>query len=246
MRLKSRDFLFFGLGLSTFLIFGAISTQKNDFLPQGFPILERSGFTVGYDSRNKIPCWVYEKITQKSVENIYQRKQMYFKVDPFLPDIQRSSPIDYVGEAYDRGHMCPAADVRGTKEGLKESFYLSNVCPQNRVLNRGFWRRLEQHARDLLKEAPEVHVYSGPLYLSQLGEDGKRRITYEVIGENQVAAPTHFFKIILAETKYGTVEEAFIVPNEGIDAQASFSQFSTTIKNIEKWSGFLFAHPLRK
>lgn len=46
----------------------------------------------------------------------------------------------------------------------------------------------------------------------------KKYIIYEVIGDNNVAVPTHFFKIILCEVKEDMYDmEAYIIPNEPID-----------------------------
>ena len=35
-----------------------------------------------------------------------------------------------------RGHMAPAADMKWSKKAMEESFYMSNICPQNQKLNR--------------------------------------------------------------------------------------------------------------
>ena len=41
---------------------------------------------------------------------------------------------------------------------------------------------------------------------------------YQVIGQNQVAVPTHFFKIVVGEyeTGGGLEMEAYVLPNEAI------------------------------
>jgi hypothetical protein len=95
--------------------------------------------------------------------------------------------------------------------------------------NRGVWNNLEIYARSLTKQwddgacpgvqialyvlamssiskmysAPAVYVVTGPLYLPNLVENGRKYVKYEVIGPNDVAVPTHFFKVILMEAKNG-------------------------------------------
>jgi endonuclease G len=46
------------------------------------------------------------------------------------------------------------------------------------------------------------------LYLPNLVENGKKYVKYEVIGPNDVAVPTHFFKVILMEKANGYVRPA--------------------------------------
>jgi DNA/RNA endonuclease G (NUC1) len=51
-------------------------------------------------------------------------------------------------------------------------------------------------------------------------------VRYEVIGANSVAVPTHFFKVIVAETadqKYDM--EAYVMPNQVIDDSTPLTVF---------------------
>ena len=56
--------------------------------------------------------------------------------------------------------------------------------------------------------------------------DGKMYVRYEVIGANSVAVPTHYFKVIVAETadqKYDM--EAYVMPNQVIDDSTPLTVF---------------------
>jgi len=56
--------------------------------------------------------------------------------------------------------------------------------------------------------------------------DGKMYVRYEVIGVSSVAVPTHFFKVIVAETadqKYDM--EAYVMPNQVIDDSTPLTVF---------------------
>ena len=60
---------------------------------------------------------------------------------------------------------------------------------------------------------------------------------YQVIGENNVAVPTHFFKIIVGEfeTTRELEMEAFVLPNEAIPDNVSIHSFQVYyIKFIPK------------
>lgn len=63
---------------------------------------------------------------------------------------------------------------------MKETFYLSNILPQNYENNAGFWNRLECYCRDLTKKFKGVQIFSGPLFLPEVNEDGKKFVKYSV------------------------------------------------------------------
>ena len=63
---------------------------------------------------------------------------------------------------------------------MKDTFYLSNIVPQNYDNNAGFWNRFEMYCRDLTKIYENVYVISGPLMMPQREADGKKYVKYEV------------------------------------------------------------------
>lgn len=70
-----------------------------------------------------------------------------FLPDPDLPESQAVTTDDYKRSGMDRGHMCPAGDNRWHWKAMQESFYMTNICPQNHNLNRGDWKELEEACR---------------------------------------------------------------------------------------------------
>ena len=65
--------------------------------------------------------------------------------------IKTSDADDYVNNVYDKGHLAPAADFKCTKEILYQTFSYLNCALQNQYLNRGVWRMLEEHERELAR-----------------------------------------------------------------------------------------------
>ena len=125
---------------------------------------------------------------------------------------------------------------------MRDTFYLTNISPQCSALNRGYWNKLERHVRDLTKDYQNVYVVSGPLYLPNIEENGRRFVKYEVIGPNDVSVPTHFFKVISFEDRQGRKEtQAFIMPNEGIPENASLDSFRVSIEKVERAAGMISA-----
>lgn len=62
---------------------------------------------------------------------------------------------------------------------MNETFFLSNVVPQDLDNNSNFWYRVEAYCRSLAKRYSDVYTVSGPLYLPK-EEDGKKIVKYEV------------------------------------------------------------------
>lgn len=201
--------------------------------------IDRPGYSLAYDARNRNPVWVYEHLTADSIRGETERS-LAFKEDEAIPQHLRATLADYKGSGFDRGHQAPAADHRSSREAMDDTFYMTNMCPQCPQLNRGYWAKLEKHVRDLTKDYANIYVVTGPLYLPY-EEGNKRYVKYQVIGPNNVAVPTHFFKVITLENWQGIQEmRAYIFPNQEISAKTPLDQFMTTVQKVEKAAGIIF------
>jgi endonuclease G len=215
---------------------------EEDALP-GHPVssflIHRSGYSLAYDARTRNPAWVFEHLTAHNLQGNVDRSHFNFKEDDTLPSHLRTTPIDYKGSGLDQGHMAPAANHRSTPEKMSETFYLTNICPQCPQFNREYWAKLEKHVRDLTQEYRHVYVITGPLYLPY--QEGKRRfVKYQVIGADDVAVPSHFFKVVTLEDNYGRREiRAYILPNAVILPDTPLDHFRTTAQKVEKAAGIL-------
>ena len=168
---------------------------------------------------------------------------------PLVPEKFRAHLKDYFRSGYDRGHQVPAADAKWSQEAMNETFYLSNMCPQvGDGFNRDYWAHFEDFCRRLTKKYPSVRIVTGPLYLPKKDADGKWRVSYEVIGNPpNVAVPTHFYKVLLAEdgVKGGVVAiGAFVLPNAPISNSVKLTEFEVPIDIVERASGLEFLNKL--
>ena len=127
----------------------------------GGQILKRKGYTLSYNADYKTPQWVAWELTKK------ETKGKEGRTDKFLPDPDvrgaKAYTGDYTKSGYDRGHMAPAADMKWSKQAMEESFYMSNICPQNPNLNRGDWNDLEEKSRQWAKKYGAVYIACGPI-----------------------------------------------------------------------------------
>ena len=213
------------------------AVASKEFEPAPTPTIARTGYTLAYDGRTRHANWVYEELTAESLKGEAKRAEFDFMEDPLLPTHLRASKSDYRGSGFDRGHLSPAANARSSSETMKETFYLSNISPQHPQLNRKYWVKLETHVREMTKSHAKVYVITGPLFIPELNDDGKKYVRYQVIGENQVAVPTHYFKVIYGKTDNKVVTEAYVIPNRPIDNDPPLKNFSVALEKVEKAAG---------
>ncbi|XP_003794509.1 nuclease EXOG, mitochondrial [Otolemur garnettii] len=223
---------------------------ENALLGQfGFPLTgtETKCYTnhaLSYDQTKRVPRWVLEHISKSKIMGDADRKHCKFKPDPNIPPIFSAVNEDYFGSGWSRGHMAPAGNNKFSSKAMAETFYLSNVVPQNFDNNSGYWNRIEMYCRELTERFEDVWVVSGPLTLPQTRSDGKKTVTYQVIGEDNVAVPSHLYKVILARRSPVSTEPlalgAFVVPNEPIGFQPQLTEFQVSLQDLEKLSGLVF------
>lgn len=190
-------------------------------------IIRHSGYIVSYNPDWLIPNWVaYELTPDEAAGEVPRGKK-------FVPDplVEGRSAVhrDYTNSGYDRGHMAPAADMKWSQKAMAESFYMSNVCPQNQKLNRDDWNDLEETCRQWAKKFGAVYITCGPIY------DSKRP---KRIGKHQVAVPDRFFKVILINRQTNPVAMGFVFPNKA--HHQKLERYMVSVDSVEKITGMDF------
>nr|XP_009683356.1 PREDICTED: endonuclease G, mitochondrial [Struthio camelus australis] len=145
------------------------------------------------------------------------------------------------------GHLAAAANHKWSQKAMRDTFYLSNVAPQVPHLNQNAWNNLEKYCRSLARKNKNVYVCTGPLFLPRMEADGKMYVKYQVIGKNNVAVPTHFFKVLILEKESGEIElRSYVMPNSPVDENIPLERFLVPIESIERASGLLFVPNILK
>lgn len=231
--------------------------DPSEFFKYGFPgpihdLSKHQEFVTVFDRQTRNPYYVVEHITPESItknDSNGDRKNSVFKEDETIPDKFRARLKDYFRSGYDRGHQAPAANAKFSQTAMDETFYLTNMAPQvGEGFNRDYWAHFEDFARRLTKEYNSVRIVTGPLYLPKKCDDGKFRVTYEVIGNPpNIAVPTHFFKLIVAEQYKKRSQDskdiaiaAFVMPNDVISNQTPLRSFEVPVDSLERSSGLEF------
>src|SRR6056297_540596 len=104
-------------------------------------IITHKAYVLDYNEETEQADWVAWELTKEELNGEFERKNN-FKPDPQVKT-ETADDKDYYKSGYDRGHLAPAADMTWDKVAMDESFYYSNMSPQNPSFNRGIWRRLE-------------------------------------------------------------------------------------------------------
>ncbi|AVC44145.1 DNA/RNA endonuclease G [Francisella tularensis subsp. novicida] len=211
-----------------FLAYGNPSYGVTDGLGQANLYLCRDGYVVGYNYQTKEASWVAFKLTKSKVANHLKRDDR-FKEDGDVPFVYRATLDDYSRSGYDRGHLASYASMDFSKKSADQSFLLSNMSPQKAGLNRQGWERLETDERIWANMYDSIYVYTGPIY--------KKQKVHKTIGDNKVAVPDYFFKIIYVPSKNQAI--AFVMPNARVE-KTKISNYRVSIKDIEQRTGLHF------
>ncbi len=143
-----------------------------------------------------------------------------------------------------RGHMLPSATRLADYNTNAQTFYATNMMPQNGDFNGGVWANLEGKVRGKMC-ADTLFVVTGTLFESgsyQFESRGRR-----------ITRPSHAYKLLL-RTKSGNTGKhivnitsadelmciGFLFENNKTGANTSISQAVVSVAEIERRTGFKF------
>jgi endonuclease G, mitochondrial len=197
-------------------------------------IIYRKGYVLEHSTTDKIALWVCEGFERKQWDPPNPNRRNVFQPDPELPKNQRAELADYKGSKLDRGHQAPAGDFNN--QTLKdESFFLSNMAPQSPRLNQVFWRLLEDKVRSWAQNDPPMYVFTGGFFYDPKEDNpatADGQVHYFRIGPDEVAVPTHFYKVVFGKDENGAWRAVgFVVENRPYDMKTT--SFEDTIKSID-------------
>lgn len=196
-----------------------------DFYPtqaKGDVLVEHQYYSISYSKKYKNPEWAIYELTSSRVSKDATDRRSGFLKDP--KNEYAANDKDFDGAGYDRGHLVPAEDMNFSEKAMEESFFMSNVSPQAKELNRGRWKSLETKVREWATEYKNIYIVAGAIL-------PKRRPQETWIGENaDVFVPRKFYKIILDPK--GKKGIAFMFDNK--ECEKELVEYATTIQKIEE------------
>lgn len=165
-------------------------------------IVRHEGYTASYNHTTLCPDWVAWELTADEA-NGQLDGQYSFSRDPDV-SFPKASREDYSGSGWDKGHMAPRADMKWSHKALEESYYFTNVCPQDHEMNSQAWRKIEELTRRLTRHYGTVLVVCGPVYDSA---------EHRHIGQAGVSIPDRFFKALAINIDGNWHTVGFLVDN---------------------------------
>jgi len=185
-------------------------------------------YMLSYSEPHEQAEWVAYELKKKYLTND-NRKRPYFIEDPNVKT-KSADWRNYKGSGYDRGHLCPAGDRRFSEYAYNETFYTSNISPQDRAFNAGIWNRLEMQIRQWCKSYGDLNIITGGVLEDDLEE----------IGSEDVDVPKTFYKIVFKRDGDSIKVLAFLFPNK--ESEQSLDNFIVTIDELEELTGIDFFH----
>lgn len=196
-------------------------------------IIRHKAYTLGYNENTEQPNWVAYTISKDNLLKPVTERDGEFREDYSVTTLSASLD-DYRSSGYDRGHLAPAADFKWDKEAMNESFYLSNMSPQDPEFNRGIWADLESAVRNNAYDSDFLYVTTGPVFY--------KNKPIKTIGKNKVAVPHAYYKALLVYTDDEKKAIGFLLPNEGSDKP--LASYTMSIDELEDITGLDFFYLL--
>ncbi|MDE7449069.1 MAG: DNA/RNA non-specific endonuclease [Paramuribaculum sp.] len=188
--------------------------------------VDYKGFDVSYNSQMHLPNWVSWELLGSETEGDVTRAKK-FVADESVAGC--AEDYDYSYSGYDRGHMAPAGDMKWDGQAMAESFYMTNICPQDHALNSGAWGNLEKKCRTWARHDSVLYIVSGPVLTDKLTE---------TIGDNRVSVPKRFFKVILAPYAVPPRAIGFVMNNGKV--KGGMQEAAVSVDEVERITGHDF------
>ena len=189
-------------------------------------IVKHRHYQLSYKEKYEQSEWVVYSLNKKQL-TYDDRERPDFIEDPYVKS-KSADWRNYRGSGYDRGHLCPAGDRRFSDLAYKETFYTSNISPQDRDFNAGPWNDLEKQVRHWAKKYGEVYVATG----------GVLHTALPTIGDEDVAVPESFYKIVAKKDGSDIDVVAFLLPQTA--ERQDLRAYLVSVDQIEEQTGIDF------
>lgn len=187
-------------------------------------IVVHLGYTASYNHTTLIPDWVAWELTAEECQGTFEQGRQFSR-DPDVA-FPKASREDYSNSGWDKGHMAPHADMKWSCQAMTESDYFTNICPQNKEMNAGAWRKIEELTRRSARRNGAVYVVCGPIFDSE---------EHRHIGSACVHVPDRFFKALAVSVSGEWRTVAFLVDNNRQDG--SPRTYAVTVDSVESIIG---------
>jgi endonuclease G len=193
---------------------------------EGGELIIHDYFRLSYAEQYEQAAWVAYTLDKAHLSGT-TRKRPYYIQDPMV-STGSADWRNFKGSGYDRGHLCPAGDRKFSETAYNQTFYTSNISPQDRQFNAGIWNELEQQVRRWTRRYGRIYVITG----------GVLREGLNTIGTEGVAVPEAYYKVVIRGEGADILVIAFLIPNAGTALQPE--AFLISLDDLEALTGLDF------
>lgn len=189
-------------------------------------LITHDHYLLSYIEKYEQAAWVAYTLDKTHLTSD-QRRRPYYIQDPEV----RTGSADwrnFKGSGYDRGHLCPAGDRKFSETAYNQTFYTSNISPQDSQFNAGIWNELEQQVRRWAGQYGRVYVITGGVLSDDLS----------TIGAEGVAVPKAFYKVVIRGGDEDIRALGFLISN--VKTDRDIGEFVISLDEIEARTGLDF------
>lgn len=203
-------------------------------------------YALEWDNTKRHANWVaFTFDTTTSADNV--KRTDAWSVDPKLPAEMQVQESDHKNDGFDKGHLCASEDRVYLKEANEQTFYYSNMSPQLKDFNGGFWRKLETRVQTWGRSTADgvydkVYVTKGGTLNKLLKNfkgttvDGGTPTTdangFTIHG---LACPEYYYMAVLSQKDDVFHAIAFLVPHkEGMTRNPSSDELKEYVVSVDK------------
>ena len=191
-------------------------------------------YSFGWSQKDRVALWVAYPLCKLYTNGSVGRTNAW-ALDPYLGN-DSSAPFTHYGDDYDKGHQIPSNDRQCCYEANAQTFYGTNMTPQEPDLNQKGWQDLELRVHGWANTSDTTYVVTGCVV------DGAKEFTTDSYGQ-RMTVPTAYFKAVLKYSKASTLGQwnaiGFYYEHEPYVGSPTKSH-SVSIDELEKMTGLDF------
>lgn len=158
-------------------------------------------YSYCFDPSVRASLWVAYPLHSSHMSGEGDRDYSSFGYDPAVSISDQANLTKSYNGWYDRGHQIPAADRKCSQEMMDQTFYATNMTPQQGNFNQNKWGVLEGRVRNMVC-SDTLYVVTGAYF----GGDHDSSIDSQTTDRsgNVCPTPTYYYKALLRTKKGNT------------------------------------------
>ncbi len=153
-------------------------------------------YSFGWSQKDLVALWMAYPLNKMYTNKKVSRSDAW-NYDPLLGQDKSPAPFGGYGDELARGHQVPSADRLCCYEANAQTFYGTNMTPQQNAHNEGIWSTLENQVRTWANTSDTTYVVTGCVV------KGYNRTTRDSDGKS-IHVPVAYWKALLRYHKSST------------------------------------------